>query len=65
MLRRMIKGFSVVFTIGLLAGAGAVGYFGLQAGRSIFELLTENRQLQEALANLTQQRQIGYAQGLD
>ena len=65
MLRRMIKGFSVVFAVGLLAGAGAVGYFGLQAGRSIFELLTENRQLQEAPGNLTQQRQIGYAKVLD
>ena len=55
-----------LMTLGLvlILGLGAGGYFALRANRTIFELLTQNRALRQAITNLTQQRQIGYAKVL-
>lgn len=62
--RRLLKGFTVALTLGLLAGAGTVGYLGLNAAKTIFDLLGENKQLHAALTNLTQEQKIGYAKVL-
>lgn len=50
--------------LALLAGLGVGGYFALQSTRGIVALLTENRTLKQAITNLTEQRQIGYAKVL-
>jgi len=62
--RRAAQGGSVlakvvVIMVLIIAGIIAVtGYFGV---RTITELLTENKQLKESLARLTEEDQIGYA----
>jgi hypothetical protein len=48
----------------LAIGIGLGAFLGLRANRTIFELLGQNRALREAITNLTEQRQIGYAKVL-
>lgn len=48
----------------LAVGMGLGAFLGLRANRTIFELLGQNRALREAITNLTEQRQIGYAKVL-
>jgi hypothetical protein len=48
----------------LAFGFGVGVFFALRAGRTIFDLFNQNRALREAIANLTEQRQIGYAKVL-
>lgn len=47
--------------IGTLAVLGIFAYAGLYASRTIYELLGENKELREAITNLTHEDQIGYA----
>jgi hypothetical protein len=63
--KKLVKWIGIALTVGLLAGAGAMGYLGLNVARSIFDLLGENRRLHAALTRLTAQRQVGYAKVLD
>jgi hypothetical protein len=48
-------------TLGVLA---LFAYAGLYASKSIYELLGENRELKQAITNLTHEDQIGYARVL-
>jgi len=60
-----IRRVYVLLALGLLAAiAGLVAVTVLRATRTIEGLLTENRKLQSALATLTRETQIGYAQAL-
>lgn len=47
-----------------LAVLGLFAYAGLYASRTIYQLLGENRELKEAITNLTHEDQIGYAKVL-
>jgi len=56
---------ALLVALGVLGGGGAVFYTAFRAtGKTIFDLLTENRELKKALTNLTEQRRIGYAKVL-
>jgi hypothetical protein len=59
--RILVKAFALVLVAGFAIGA----FFMLGAGHDIIKLLGENRNLREAITNLTEQRQIGYAKVLD
>lgn len=54
-----------VVGVATLAVLGIFAYAGLYASRTIFDLLGENRELREAITNLTQEEQIGYAKVLE
>jgi hypothetical protein len=64
-IRSWLKALTVAMTLGLLAGAGVAGYLGINAAKTIFELLGENRKLQAALSHLTENRQLGYVKVLE
>lgn len=51
--------------IATLAVLGIFAYAGLYASRTIYELLGENKELREAITNLTREEQIGYAKVLE
>lgn len=53
-----------IVSLALLTGIGTGAFFMLKPTLSIFEMLHQNRELREAITNLTQQRQIGYAKVL-
>ncbi|MFP4260597.1 MAG: hypothetical protein ACLFS1_05900 [Opitutales bacterium] len=62
--RTMRKKGKILGTIVLLAGAAAAAIVGLAfyfSSSSIHSLLTENHELNKAIRNLTEERQIGYA----
>lgn len=48
-----------------LAVLGIFAWAGLYASRTIYELLGENKELREAITNLTREEQIGYAKVLN
>ncbi len=54
------RALALVLVAGLAVGAWCV----LRANQDIFGLLLENRRMREALARLTEERQIGYAKVL-
>jgi hypothetical protein len=47
--------------LAVLIVAGMLGYAFMQTARTIHELMTESKQLRKAIANLTDESQIGYA----
>lgn len=51
----------IVIILAALAVAGIIGSAFLTASRTIFGLLTENKQLKQAIGNLTAESEIGYA----
>jgi len=55
-------GLLVLLGLTAVLGIGAAGLF--FAGKGIHDLLGENRQLKQAISNLTQESQIGYAKVL-
>ena len=59
--RKRIGVFAVLLVAGLLAGAVYVGRGFLGSAMTIHQLLGENKQLKEAITNLTAEDQIGYA----
>jgi len=59
--RRRISGAGLVVTAGVVVFLGYVGRGLYQGAGTIGELLAENRQLKEAITNLTEEDQIGYA----
>ena len=59
--RRRGKVFAKLLGLALAIGLGVGGFFAFQSTRGILDLLNENRTLKQAITNLTQQRQIGYA----
>jgi hypothetical protein len=50
---------------GILASGAVLAWVGYYTSRTIHDLLGENRNLREALTNLTDQRRIGYAKVLE
>jgi hypothetical protein len=52
---------TTLLAVTALATAGILGLTFYHSTASIHELLTENRQLNQAVSNLTQEEQIGYA----
>lgn len=60
--RRLSTWIALIFLImGLGAGGGVFYYAFRTTGKTIYDLLTENRKLRSAITNLTQERRIGYA----
>jgi hypothetical protein len=51
----------VILILAVLITAGIIGAAFLTAGRTIFQLLNENKKLKDAITNLTAESQIGYA----
>lgn len=60
-LGRLIAGFFALLT---LIVVGIIATSALYATKTIFDLLGENRKLKQAITNLTQESQIGYAKVL-
>lgn len=58
---RVMMSLIALATLGVL---GLLAYAGLYASRTIYQLLGENRELREAITNLTREEQIGYAKVL-
>jgi hypothetical protein len=58
---KILRGLIALLTAGSLA---AFGYVALRAGKSIFDLLNQNRELRSAISHLTQVDQIGFAKVL-
>lgn len=56
----LMRLLGVALAVGIAAGA----FVTLRSSRSIFELLGQNRELRQAITNLTEQRRIGYAKVL-
>lgn len=50
-----------LLALSTLAVLGVLGYASYFAGRTIYELLGENKALRQGIANLSQEDQIGYA----
>jgi hypothetical protein len=61
----MKKLFFILFATVILAGGGVFLWRWTASHRTIQRLLAENRQLQEAIANLAFEQQIGYAKVLE
>jgi len=59
--RRRFRPLGFVFTVGLLAGFVYLGQRLYDRTMTIQQLLAENEQLKQAITNLTQEDQIGYA----
>ena len=59
--RTQIRILSTVLLVGLLAGAAYLGRGFYSSAMTIHELLGENKQLKQAITNLTTEDQIGYA----
>lgn len=66
MARKFSVGRLLLGAIGLatVAVLGTFSYVTYQAGKSIFQLIAENRELRTAIGNLQQEDQIGYAKVL-
>jgi hypothetical protein len=60
-LRRTIRFLSLSLAVVVLAGTAYMGRGLYRKATTIHELLTENRQLKQAITNLTDEDQIGYA----
>jgi len=59
--RRRFRPLGFIFTVGLLAGFVYLGQRLYDRTMTIQQLLAENEQLKQAITNLTQEDQIGYA----
>lgn len=57
-----VMGGLILVALAVVLGLGMAAFF--YAGRTIYELLHENKALKEAINNLTQESQIGYAKVL-
>jgi len=63
--RTVRKWIILLVTCGVLGAGGGFFYVTFRAtGKTIYDLLTENRTLRRAITNLTQERRIGYAKVL-
>jgi hypothetical protein len=63
--RRLSTWIALVFLLIGLGAGGTFFYFAFRTtGKTIYDLLTENRKLRTAITNLTQERRIGYAKVL-
>ena len=60
-MKTAVKGLAAV----VLAAAGMYLWYVHTSQRTIRQLLTENKELQKAISNLTFEQQIGYAKVLD
>jgi hypothetical protein len=64
--RKVRKWIVLVLTLAVLGAGGAFFYITFKTtGKTIYDLLTENRKLRTAITNLTEQRRIGYAKVVD
>jgi hypothetical protein len=63
--RRLWTAVALLFFLVALAALIPIGLALLYGARTVRELLTENKRLKDAISNLTQEEQIGYAKVVD